>query len=114
MVHEITHAYVSGEKGYVKTLFDGKVTAITDVDGNTSTLYKWFDSEELARDALETLQNCIGCLDCSYCVGCQECVDCNYCADCKGAIKKVNVHNIQRDPIVVSEIVLDRYLEEAQ
>jgi hypothetical protein len=38
----------------------------------------------------ETLENCGGCIDCSYCVACKDCTDCITCSFCTSSTRCVN------------------------
>ena len=62
------------------------MTWITDANGNRASVERW-GSEEAARAALATLEDCFGCSDCSDCSGCSGssgCSDCSGCSRCSG------------------------------
>ena len=55
---------------------------LEDENGNRCTV-EHFGSIELAQEALDSLQNCKGCVNCKVCVNCKGCVYCEKCLDCE-------------------------------
>ena len=61
-------------------------TWISDENGNRCSVEYW-GSEEKAREALASNENCSDCSDCSdcsYCSRCSDCSRCSYCSRCSG------------------------------
>src|ERR1043166_8678282 len=56
-------------------------TWISDANGNRCSVEYW-GSEENAKKALDSLENCSGCSNCSDCSGCSRCSDCSGCSRC--------------------------------
>lgn len=63
------------------TYKDSKNTWIRDRNGNRCSVEQ-FGSEDLARTALLTLENCVDCVDCAHCSNCVNCANCTHCAGC--------------------------------
>ena len=56
-------------------------TWISDESGNRASVEYW-GSEQAARAALATNEECRNCDNCSGCSGCSDCSDCSDCSGC--------------------------------
>lgn len=60
-------------------------TWITDDRGNRCSV-EHFGSEDAARRALESNENCRNCENCKDCVSCNNCRNCEGCVACEGCV----------------------------